>query len=177
MTRALTAERNRNGYTKRLYRSENSGSDKGELLAQDIKGRIIALHTIDGRCKVNREDLEAVKRRTFAYLEACAAAEVYPSVMGLAVHGFGISRRRLNQYIAKNASPTVEFLESVKDAISDVLVNESLHNRANPIQVIFQLKNHYDHADRVELQATVPELSSSVAPEDLQRQIEALPDD
>ena len=36
--------------------------------------------------------------------------------------------------------------------MADILTNESLKNNANAVQVIFQLKNHFDHNDKVEIQ-------------------------
>lgn len=131
MKRTLAAEKGHNGYTRRLYHGEVADDNKGELLAQSVDGQITALQAVDGKCKVAWDNLEAVKSRTFCYLTACAQANVYPSVMGLAVHGFGISRRRLNQYIATNSGPTVEFLLAVKDAIADTLVDASLHRRVD----------------------------------------------
>ena len=177
MKRTLAAEKTRNGYTRRLYHGEAAEDSKGELLAQSVDGQIAALQAVDGKNKVDWNNLEAVKARTFAYLTACAEADVYPSVMGLAVHGFGISRRRLNQYIATNRGPTAEFLQAVKDAIADVLVDASLHRRADVAQTIFQLKNHHEHRDTVELAAAPPSTATEFAPAELQRQIDALPDD
>ena len=38
------------------------------------------------------------------------------------------------------------------DLFADVLTNQSLHNNANPVQALFQLKNNHAFADRVEIQ-------------------------
>ena len=137
----------------RLYNYKTvSDAHKGGVLAADIMSRTAAL--TERPRKVNLNSLEEVQERTATYFTACAAAEVYPSVMGLASHGYGISRQALNQYMLRNAnSETTEYINRVKDIMADILTNESLKGNANPVQALFQLKNHFGHADRVEVEA------------------------
>ena len=93
--------------------------------------------------------MEQVKQRTFEYLEACQAAEVYPSIMGLSAHGYGVSRQALNQYLNSHDNEATAFISMVKRYNGrHSLTNASLYNNANAIAVIFQLKNHFQHADR-----------------------------
>lgn len=156
MTEELAIEKSKNGYTQRLYKSNYkavSDEHKNEVLTADIMQRVQDLKQSKGKQRVDFNNLEDVEQRTYDYFEACAAAGVYPSVMGLAVHGFGISRQALNQYInAHPHTPQTDFILKAKDMMADILTNESLKNNANAVQVIFQLKNHFEHSDKIELQ-------------------------
>lgn len=160
MTQELIAEREANGYTKKLYAPKGSYKEqvdthKGEQLQADIAIKVDALKAAEQRGKVDWNNMEQVKQRTFEYLEACQAAEVYPSIMGLAAHGYGVSRQALNQYLNSHDNEATAFISMVKDTMADILTNASLYNNANPIAVIFQLKNHFEHADRVEIAPVV----------------------
>lgn len=110
------------------------------------------LRNQDGK-KVDFNNLQEVKERTYRYLDACAAEEVFPSLMGLASFGYGVTRQAVYAYMRRNPnSSTTEFIARVQDVIADILTNASLNNRANVVQVIFQLKNHYGHSDKVDIQ-------------------------
>ena len=162
MTQTLTAERDRNSYSKKLYKAA-ADEHKGTTLQADIMSRVDALKEAGELQRVDLGNLEAVKQRTFDYFEACAKAGVFPSVMGLAVHGYGISRQALNQFLQRNTgSKTAEFISMAKDVMADILTNASLYNNANAVQVIFQLKNHFEHSDRVEIQPVVTNMLHSV---------------
>ena len=39
--------------------------------------------------------------------------------------------------------------------MADILTDAALYNHANAVQTIFTLKNHFDHADRVEIAPVV----------------------
>ena len=41
------------------------------------------------------------------------------------------------------------------DMMADILTNQSLHNNANPVQSLFQLKNNHAFADRVEIEPVI----------------------
>ena len=169
MTEALVAEKERNGYTKKLYKAQ-SDAHKGELLQADISNRITALQETSQREKVDFGNLAQVQERTFLYLEACRNAAVFPSVLGLATHGFGISRQALNQYLLSHNNATTDFIELTKDVIADLLSNASLYGNANPISVIFQLKNSHAFSDKVEIQAVPPRNDSQdFDPEDIRK--------
>ena len=101
--------------------------------------------------RVDLSDTEKVQERTFMYLEACAQSSSFPSVMGLS-GAMGCSRQNLNQWLLSHPGhPTTDFVNMTKDVMADILTNASLFNSANAIQVIFQLKNHFEHSDRVEI--------------------------
>lgn len=170
---ALVEERDRNGYTKKLYKAE-ADSHKGETLKSNILAQLDSLKEVEEKDKVNFRDISDVKRRTYSYFVSCATAEVYPSVMGLAVHGFGISRQALNQWLQRNSNTeTAEFIEQAKDVMADILTNAGLYNNANSVQVLFQLKNHFGHADKVELTAIpTTALGRDLSIEDIQASLE-----
>ena len=151
MAQALVAEREANGYKKKVYKAE-ADAHKGEALQMDIITQLEALQATEQRRKVDLRDLEDVRQRTYDYLAACAEAEAFPSVMGLAVHGYGISRQALNQYLLRNKNEVTEFIDRTKDVIADILTNASLYNNANAVAVIFQLKNSHSFSDRVEIE-------------------------
>ena len=159
MAQDLMDERDKNGYGKRLYKAA-SDEHKGDMLANDILQRASLLIEGEARGKVDFNSMDDVEKRTMDYFTACSEAQVYPSVMGLAVHGYGISRQALNQYLLRNPnSPATDFINRAKDVMADILTNASLYNNANAVQAIFQLKNHFEHADKMEIQPVPPEPS------------------
>lgn len=151
MANSLRAHRDRNSYSKKLYKAE-SDQHKGQLLGADIRNRLTDLKKSEHRSKVDLFDIQDVRERTFQYFEACALAETYPSVMGLAVHGFNISRQHLNQWMNSHPNEeSTEFIRQTKDSMADLLVNASLYRNADAVMSIFMLKNHFGHSDRVEV--------------------------
>lgn len=134
-----------------LYKIK-SAEYKGEVLSNELTNTVEVLKQTSDKGKVDFDNIDEVKKRTFEYLNACAIAECFPSVMGLAVQGYGVSRQYLNRYIANHDNATADFIRLVKDEIADLLVNASLQNNANPIMAIFQLKNHYEHSDKTQIE-------------------------
>ena len=154
MATALLAHKQRDGHTAKIYKAE-ADKLRTEAIRTDIGNHVDQLRTA-AKGKVDLNDLEDVKQRTFAYLEACAQTATFPSVMGLAAVGFGISRRTLNKYIANHPeSASAEFLLEAKDVFADTLTNAALQRNADAASVIFQLKNHYDHADTIQVSPVV----------------------
>ena len=154
MAAALTEEKTAKG-RKSLYKQQTD-EHKGELLKADIAAKVTALRVSDERPRVDWADLEQVKARTYDYFEACQQSEVYPSVMGLATYGYGVTRQALNEYLRTHNNETTAFIGKAKDIMADILTNASLYNNANAVQVIFQLKNHFGHSDTVQLQPVTP---------------------
>ena len=167
MTKALTEEKGAKG-RKALYK-QATDEHKGEQLQADIASKITALKASDKRARVDWANLEQVKERTYDYLTACQNAEVYPSIMGLAVYGYGVSRQALNDYLRTHNNETTAFIEKAKDIMADILTNASLYNNANAVQVIFQLKNHFGHSDTVQLQPVAPLEESPFNAEDIRK--------
>ena len=165
MTKALVDEKGAKG-RKALYKQQTD-EHKGEQLQADIASKITALKASDARERVEWANVEQVKERTYDYLTACQQAEVYPSIMGLAVYGYGVSRQALNDYLRTHNNETTAFIEKAKDIMADILTNASLYNNANAVQVIFQLKNHFGHSDTVQLQPVAPLEESTFSAEDI----------
>ena len=157
MTRALVAHKQRDGYTSKIYKAE-ADKLRTEAISADISNHAKQLKEVERGGKVDFGNFEDVKDRTYKYLEACANAAAFPSVMGLASVGFGVSRQALNAYISRNPDTIVtEFLLETKDLIADVLTNAALHRNADATSVIFQLKNHYGHVDAVAVEPITKE--------------------
>lgn len=168
MAAALTEEKSAKG-RKSLYKQQTD-EHKGELLKADIAAKVTALRVSDERPRVDWADLEQVKARTYDYFEACQQSEVYPSVMGLATYGYGVTRQALNEYLRTHNNETTAFIGKAKDIMADILTNASLYNNANAVQVIFQLKNHFGHSDTVQLQPVTPVMEDqSFSVDDIQR--------
>ncbi|MFI3226991.1 MAG: hypothetical protein R3Y09_06205 [Clostridia bacterium] len=141
----------------RLNYKEQSDEHKSKEISISISNKIEILEDITSRGKTDLNNIEEVKIRAIDYFKACELASSFPSVMGLASHGFGISRQALDKYLQNNNNETTEYIKMVKDQMADILTNESLYNRANAVQALFQLKNHFGHADKIELQAVTQE--------------------
>lgn len=154
--------------TARLYK-QMADEHKGDWLQTDIQNKVAALQSASDRQRVDWNNLDEVKQRTFDYLTSCSLSETFPSVMGLAVYGFGVSRQALNQYLASHNNPTTEFIDRVKDIMADILTNASLYNNANAVQVIFQLKNHFNHTDTVQIQPVPPKHDDEIDIEAIKR--------
>lgn len=175
MTTELKAHRDQSGYTRKVYKAE-ADDHKAELLQGDIANRIAALQESDQRGQIDFTNVPMVKRRAYEYLTACEQAAVFPSVMGLAVHGFGVSRQALNQYLQKNPNTEAAlFISMVKDTMADILTNAALYRNADPVSAIFQLKNHFEHADKLQLEPVQPTtpLGELQDPAELERRIMA----
>ena len=165
---------------RRVYKVESEEFKKSEL-ANDIARAVEAIADRE-RQRVDFSDVEDVRNRIVDYFEACAGAGIYPSVQGLAVHGFGVSRQALNQWRTRKDNAKTEsakLIDCATDLMADILVNESLHNNANPVQALFQLKNNHAFADKVEIVQVIDNdpLSDINNRELARKYIEALPDD
>lgn len=171
----LSIEKESSGYKRKIYKTQ-ADEHKTETLQREILLQAKGLEESEKRDKVNFKDPQDVKNRTYDYLEACAAAGVFPSIMGLAVHGYGISRQALNQYLHNNeGSASAEFILKAKDVIADILVNSSLYNNANAVQAIFQLKNHFGHYDRIDYEPIKENLQPEVSNEEIAKRYGDLP--
>ncbi len=172
MTRPQMAQALAERPNRRLNYKQESDTHKGEMLAANIQTTIEALERTASRERVNLYDVDQVKIRTLEYLQACKTAEAFPSVMGLAAFGFGYSRQGLNKFLRQHPNEaSAQFIELVKDSFADVLTNQSLYRNADAAQAIFQLKNHNDFADRLQLEPITTE--NPLGPEPNQAALEA----
>lgn len=153
MSKDMLSDLSESEKKRRIYKTESEEFKKQEL-AVDI-GRAITLFDTD-RVKVNLNDAEEVRQRIIDYFKACQATGIFPSVQGLATHGFGISRQALNQWRRRRDNyklDSAKLIDIACDSMADILTNQSLHNNCNPVQSLFQLKNNHAFSDRVELEA------------------------
>lgn len=153
MAAAMQQEVNESGKKAQVYKIQSEQFKKAEL-ANDIGRAVNAIN--EERVKVNFDDKRDVKKRITDYFTACSVAGVFPSVQGLASYGFGISRQALNQWRIKHRGNDVaNIIDVACDMMADILTNQSLHNNANPVQCLFQLKNNHAFADRVEIEPVI----------------------
>lgn len=153
MAAAMSAEVAGSKRKRALYKSDADSFKKTELAA-NIAHAIANISSESTR--VDFSNINDVRKRIVDYFNACSQAGVYPSVQGLASYGFGISRQALNQWRNRSinrGSEVGNLIDKACDMIADLLVNQSLHNNANPILTIFSLKNSHGFADRVEIEA------------------------
>lgn len=150
MANAISQEVSESGKKSQLYKIQSEQFKKEEL-SKDIGRAVNAIN--EERVRVDFSDSADVKKRITDYFSACSAAGVFPSVQGLASYGFGISRQALNQWRNRNRGNEVaNIIDIACDMMADILTNQSLHNNANPVQTLFQLKNNHAFADRVEIE-------------------------
>lgn len=150
MANAISQEVSESGKKSQLYKIQSEQFKKEEL-SKDIGRAVNAIN--EERVRVDFSNSVDVKKRITDYFSACSAAGVFPSVQGLASYGFGISRQALNQWRNRNRGNEVaNIIDIACDMMADILTNQSLHNNANPVQTLFQLKNNHAFADRVEIE-------------------------
>ena len=145
--------------SKDIYKIQAEEFKKAEL-EKDIGRALNALSEPDAE-RVDFSNVEDVRRRIVDYFKACQIASVYPSVQGLASFGFGISRQALNQWRQRDKNRHTEaaaLIERACDMMADILTNQSLHNNANPVQSLFQMKNNHSFADKIEIQPVIDDV-------------------
>lgn len=137
----------------KLYKAMTD-AHKGEMLEADISFKRELLKTVFERGRVNLSNADEVQALTLEYMDACQMAKTFPTVMGLAT-ALGISRQRLNRYIAENENDTTRFLETVKDVFADIMSNAALFRNSDAATTIFILKNCAGFADRIEIEPVI----------------------
>ena len=186
MAEAMSEQVNNSKRGKDIYKVQ-AEQFKAEQLSQDIGRAVYALSQPEAEAeRVDLSNAEDVRQRIIDYLTACQLKGIYPSVQGLASFGFGISRQALNQWRRRDknkGSEAAELIERATDMFADILTNQSLHNNANPVQSLFQLKNNHSFADRVEIEPILEhETEAAMSAEDIAKRYlvdwepEALPE-
>lgn len=152
---AILSEQKRSRSRSKLYPEVNREM-KIQALSEDVLAKAKSLEKPTE--KVNLHDLEAVKSRTVAYMQACADAGCFPSSMGLASLGFGCSRQWIDEFFRTHkGSPSADFLERTKDCFADILSNAALNRHVSEVVSIFILKNCNGFSDRLEITPAPPE--------------------
>lgn len=157
MADALVEDRNKNGYKSKAYNyKEQTDEHKSNQVSLSIDSKKQSLQQAMNAPKVDLSNTQQVQERTYMYLEACSMSACFPSVMGLS-GALGCSRQNLNRWLLSHPEhATTEFINMTKDVMADILTNASFYNNANAVAVIFQLKNHFGHSDRVEIAPVTP---------------------
>ena len=163
----VLAEEKKSKGRQRVYSSADP--KKHENLAISLQEGTDLVRNIDPANILDMNDIEAVRDRTVEYFAACEKAGAYPSVMGLAVHGYGMTRENLSLYLRTHNNDTTAYIGMVKDVMADILSNASLNYSAAAIPVIFQLKNHHGFVDKVEVETTTNILGDAMSDEDLRK--------
>lgn len=142
----------KSGHARKLYKAE-SDKHKTEMLQNDIRTKSRMLYAANEQTAVNFNDLEDVQNRTRIYLDACAASGTFPSMMGLAAYGFGVSRQAVYWQLKHNPdAPSSRFIDRTRDLIADILAGAALNRNADNVTSIFILKNGLGFSDRVEIE-------------------------
>lgn len=136
---------------------------------------------------VDLHDADAVQQRIDAYFSLCQANNIRPGVVGMA-SSLGIDRRRLWDIRTGSDRTQGDGLYNVppdtRDAIKRAYTAlESLweysmqSGKINPPCGIFLGKNHYGYQDVVDYTITPRQDVSQLPADQLQRRLDALPDD
>lgn len=162
---------------KKLY-PEISNELKAQTISTAIALNAKALR--DQANKIDLSDVEQVRQRTEAYIDACAEAGIVPTVMGLSTYGFGTSRQWVNEFCRNHhGSESAQYIERVKDAFADVLVSTSLGRAVDSTMAIFTLKNCNGFSDKLSVEPVQQHDPQGplLSIEELEARINALPDD
>lgn len=104
--------------------------------------------------KVSLNDVETLKSRMCAYLQACEDTATFPSSLGLA-RSIGYTDRTLRIWRTKKPdSETGRLLEMFNDLCADVISQSALRNNANSVFSIFISKALYGLRDSTEVIVT-----------------------
>ena len=77
----------------------------------------------------------------------------------------------MNRWLSRNIeSEAAQFILEVKDVMADVLTNAALYRNADAAMAIFQLKNHFEHADAVQIE--IPQEAGPLGQKMDQRELE-----
>ena len=124
-------------------------------LDEEKQFHLETLRRLAQRKTINFKDFDDVVENTENYFDACFRAGVVPSIMGLAIRGYGMSSSHLKEYLDRNNDESTRYIRRALDLIADIITDNGYKDVKAITMGIFQLKNHYGHADKVEVQTTV----------------------
>lgn len=131
------------------------------------------------RPPIDISDEKQVERRIYEYFEDCVKADMKPNVVALA-NALGIDRSTLRSWKVGECR-TLSHSPIVKkafDALEELWVDYMQNGKINPASGIFIGKNHFGYRDVADVVLTPgQQLSDQTSPEQMQKQIAALPDD
>lgn len=146
--RVMTREMKANKTLRRFYDIE------GRDMKEELQFHLDTLKRLRKCQTVDLHDMNDVVKRTEDYFSACFEAGVMPSVMGLSTRAYGLRWEMLEKYLDKHHDEICEYIQTVKGVIADVITDNAYKDTKSIVMSIFQLKNHYNHADKVEIKQT-----------------------
>lgn len=164
--------------TSKLYKAQSS-EFVDTRLSSLISKTTAELTEVATSKPIGLRDIDEVKERTILYLRSCEEAATIPSITGLA-RALGMTRRALQICIErKSPAEAAEWLETCRDAFSDLLSESALRNDVNGIVSIFIQKAVYGLRESVEIVASQqPSVyGEQKSLEELAAIYDALPDD
>lgn len=127
----------------KLYKVQ-ADEHRSDVLSALVKKRAMELDAATQLNRISLSDYEAVRQQTMLYFSACVETGSVPSFLGLC-RSLGYSRRALYDLLSKRHYPqTAEFIEMVRDTMSDILSESALTNNVNPTFAIFIQKAVYE---------------------------------
>lgn len=173
---------------KRRRKSNNTTNNyiaATDVLLDDTVSPLI--HAIMSWPSVDLHDPSAVQQRINDYFALCQANGIRPGVVGMA-SSLGIDRRRLwdirtgsNRTCGDgmyNVPPeTRDCLKRAYTTLETLWEYSMQSGKVNPASGIFLGKNHYGYQDVVDYNITPRQDTSRLPADQLQRRLDALPDD
>ena len=118
-------------------------------IADQVRNKISRISFTESHVKVLEDQI-------FRYLETCVKVSTVPTLQGVA-RSCGHTARSVNLFLSHHPEhPNAQFLETIKDALAEMLDQTSLLNQVNLIHAIFVLKTVYDRTEKSDIRVTVP---------------------
>lgn len=131
------------------------------------------------RPPIDIADEKQVARRINEYFEDCTNADMKPSVVGLA-NALGVDRSTLWMWRGggTRASTHSDLIKKAYTTLEELWVDYMQNGKINPASGIFLGKNHFAYRDVADVVLTPgQQLSDQTSPEQMQKQLAALPED
>lgn len=151
--------------------------DNGFLTAKGDNSSILK-HSIEMAYKwpkVDTNDDQEVQDRIIKYFEYCFDNDIKPGVEGMAL-ALGVNRRTLWQWeteVSRVGSGRCDVIKKAKQILADYMENLSQNGKINPVTAIFLMKNHFNYADKTEVEITPKQpLGDTQSPDEILNSIE-----
>ena len=120
---------------------EVSAHVKQEALTRvvNLQRDMLRMHRNRGH-RIDLDSLEEVQECADRFMEACAKANVYPTMLAFAA-ATGWSRPTLYRYIQSHSTESARFLDSLRSVWAAILAEMGLQRQASEAVSIFLLKN------------------------------------
>jgi len=154
MALAMQAERNSSGQRKKMY-PMGGGTEAQQARQESLQRNIMRMSQgiRRNRGEIDMDNTEAVQARVCEYLDACAEAAVFPTMIGMCTHGLAVSRQAVYQWMSRHPGHrTTQFLNVIQDSFADLLASAALSGDAVSIPALFALKNLHGWADRYQFE-------------------------